>query len=161
MGLGVIELAKWGSQGRSHEPLGRLGLDMMNLVFMLAQAISGGTGEPVYPRFLMAPRLQAPRTFLNKPIIAEFRSTQAKRNADGTNTVELEGVGRFLRDSRGRTLTELSIASVGEPAGPAFRILWDPETRTTTVLSGGDHTLERLPSGPPSLQDTEWLPAST
>jgi len=104
-----------------------------------------------------APRVRAPLTVLNKPIVVEFRSTRSKKLTDSRMVVEAELRVMFYRDRDGKTRTDyFDSSSRGE--GPAVSILWDPQGKAVTFVSFADRTVQVMVN-PMSPSERDWMPA--
>jgi len=113
----------------------------------------------LFPGVLMAPRLQAPLTLLERSLRVAFRSVRT-RKAGGERIVEFEAWGRFLRDKAGRARTEYyNPGTRPEEADPVVAILWNPLMRRITTISFPERIFEHS-KGPPLFPDEhEWRPA--
>jgi hypothetical protein len=104
--------------------------------------------------FLLA-RVAAPLTVQGKPVVADFLSVQMEGPAAAPKPVVNEVRGRLYRDRAGRTRTDILVPSASGDS-VAISILWDPSTKTMTLISYPEHTTRSV-ERPAYPSEDKWM----
>ncbi len=104
----------------------------------------------------LMPRVRAPLTVLDRPVLAAFRTTRTTISAGGRNeSVRVRGM--FYRSRNGNTCTDYFNTQVpGDSV--SMRVLWNARRKVMSFISFADRTVASSET-PTSPGEHDWMPS--